>query len=36
MARAVGYADPFAFSSAFKRLQGMSPRDFRAHWETAA
>lgn len=36
VARAVGYADPFAFSSAFKRLQGMSPRDFRAHWETAA
>jgi AraC-like DNA-binding protein len=29
VAKAVGYADPFAFSTAFKRLHGMSPRDFR-------
>jgi AraC-like DNA-binding protein len=25
----VGYSDPFAFSAAFKRLRGSSPRDFR-------
>jgi AraC-like DNA-binding protein len=30
VAKTVGYADPFAFSTAFKRLHGMSPRDFRA------
>jgi AraC-like DNA-binding protein len=29
VARSVGYADPFAFSTAFKRMQGMSPRAFR-------
>lgn len=29
--RAVGYPDPFAFSAAFKRQRGRSPRDFRAH-----
>lgn len=27
--RSVGYADPFAFSAAFKRVRGMNPRDFR-------
>lgn len=30
VAKSVGYADPFAFSTAFKRRQGTSPRDFRA------
>jgi AraC-like DNA-binding protein len=30
VAKTVGYADPFAFSTAFKRLYGMSPRDFRS------
>jgi AraC-like DNA-binding protein len=29
VAKEVGYADPFAFSTAFKRLHGMSPKDFR-------
>nr|WP_232805651.1 AraC family transcriptional regulator [Glycomyces xiaoerkulensis] len=29
VAAAVGYSDPFAFSTAFKRHRGMSPRDFR-------
>lgn len=29
VARSVGYADPFAFSTAFKRHRGMSPREFR-------
>ena len=29
VARSVGYADPFAFSAAFKRVRGMNPRDFR-------
>lgn len=28
--RCVGYANPFAFSSAFKRFHGVSPRAFRA------
>lgn len=27
----VGYQDPFVFSKAFKRLVGISPRDFRHH-----
>jgi AraC-like DNA-binding protein len=27
--RSVGYADPFAFSAAFKRVRGVNPRDFR-------
>ncbi|UXA18096.1 AraC family transcriptional regulator [Mycobacterium sp. SMC-4] len=27
--RSVGYGDPFAFSAAFKRVRGVSPRDFR-------
>lgn len=30
VARAVGYADPFAFSTAFKRSRGSSPRAFRS------
>jgi AraC-like DNA-binding protein len=30
VARRVGYATPFAFSSAFKRVRGVSPRDYRA------
>lgn len=29
IARAVGYADPFGFSSAFKRVRGTSPTEFR-------
>lgn len=29
-AEAVGYADPFVFSKAFKKLVGVSPREFRA------
>lgn len=27
--RSVGYADPFAFSAAFKRVRGVNPREFR-------
>lgn len=27
--RSVGYADPFAFSAAFKRVRGVTPRDVR-------
>lgn len=30
VAEAVGYADPFAFSTAFKRHRGVSPRRYRA------
>ncbi|ADD40140.1 AraC family transcriptional regulator [Stackebrandtia nassauensis] len=30
VARAVGYADPFAFSTAFKRHRGTSPRQYRS------
>ncbi|MQM26582.1 AraC family transcriptional regulator [Glycomyces albidus] len=30
VARSVGYADPFAFSTAFKRRRGSSPRAFRS------
>lgn len=30
VARQVGYANAFALSSAFKRLRGMSPRDYRS------
>jgi len=26
----VGYANPFAFSTAFKRTRGISPKDYRA------
>jgi AraC-like DNA-binding protein len=29
VARSVGYADPFAFSMAFKRIRGTSPSDWR-------
>jgi AraC-like DNA-binding protein len=29
VARTVGYADPFAFSAAFKRVRGMNPSEFR-------
>jgi len=29
IAARVGYGDPFVFSKAFKRLQGVSPREFR-------
>jgi len=29
VAEAVGYTDPFAFSTAFKRLRGVTPREFR-------
>lgn len=29
VARSVGFQDPFVFSKVFKRLQGVSPRDFR-------
>lgn len=29
VARAVGYADPFGFSAAFKRRKGLSPTEFR-------
>ncbi|PRX46563.1 AraC-like DNA-binding protein [Prauserella shujinwangii] len=30
VARKVGYGTPFAFSSAFKRVRGISPREYRA------
>jgi AraC-like DNA-binding protein len=29
VARAVGYADPFGFSAAFKRIKGVNPSEFR-------
>lgn len=29
IAEKIGYGDPFIFSKAFKRIQGISPRDFR-------
>jgi AraC-like DNA-binding protein len=29
IAEVVGYGDPFVFSKAFKRIQGVSPREFR-------
>jgi len=29
IAAAVGYSDPFAFSAAFRRLNGVAPRDYR-------
>ncbi|MDF2824187.1 MAG: transcriptional regulator, AraC family [Mycobacterium sp.] len=29
VARSVGYSDPFGFSSAFKRVRGVSPTEFR-------
>jgi AraC-like DNA-binding protein len=30
VARRVGYSTPYAFSTAFKRMHGVSPRDYRA------
>jgi AraC-like DNA-binding protein len=30
VARQVGYATPFALSTAFKRVRGLSPQDHRA------
>ncbi len=35
VARAVGYADPFGFSAAFKRVRGVSPSEFRRTATTA-
>ena len=29
VARAVGYADPFGFNAAFKRVRGTTPSGFR-------
>ena len=29
IARTVGYADPFGFSAAFKRVRGANPSEFR-------
>ncbi len=29
IAERVGYGDPFVFSKAFKRIQGISPREYR-------
>lgn len=29
VARAVGYSEPFGFSSAFKRVRGTNPSEFR-------
>jgi len=34
-ARRVGYSSPFAFSSAFKRERGLSPRDHQRRFESA-
>ncbi|NBH09636.1 helix-turn-helix transcriptional regulator, partial [Amycolatopsis sp. SID8362] len=31
VAREVGYADPFAFSAAFKRVRGVNPSAVRKH-----
>ena len=36
VARAVGYADPFGFSAAFKRVRGLSPSEFRRAAAAAA
>ncbi|WP_320780073.1 AraC family transcriptional regulator [Streptomyces sp. CRN 30] len=36
VARAVGYADAFAFSAAFKRVRGVSPSEFRRTRAAAA
>ncbi len=30
VARKAGYSTPFAFSAAFKRVRGVSPREYRA------
>ena len=36
VARQVGYASPYALSSAFKRLRGVSPQQYRATARTPA
>lgn len=36
IAERVGYADPFVFSKVFKRVQGLSPREFRRSLAQAA
>lgn len=36
VAEKVGYATPFAFSAAFKRLRGVSPQEHRAIAQSAA
>jgi AraC-like DNA-binding protein len=36
IAQRVGYGDPFVFSKVFKRIQGVSPRQFRASMAQAA
>ncbi|WP_053846532.1 AraC family transcriptional regulator [Streptomyces sp. NRRL B-24085] len=36
IARAVGYADPFGFSAAFKRVRGLNPSEFRRTASTAS
>jgi AraC-like DNA-binding protein len=35
IAERVGYGDPFVFSKAFKRIQGVSPREFRTETQRA-
>lgn len=35
IAERVGYGDPFVFSKAFKRIQGVSPREFRVEARAA-
>ncbi|MBQ6644537.1 MAG: AraC family transcriptional regulator [Saccharopolyspora sp.] len=35
IARTVGYSDPFGFSAAFKRVQGLNPSEFRRTATTA-
>jgi AraC-like DNA-binding protein len=36
VAEKVGYATPYAFSAAFKRVRGMSPQDYRAEMRSSA
>ena len=36
VARQVGYGSPFAFSTAFKRVYGVSPRAYRDRERSAA
>ena len=36
VAEKVGYATPFAFSAAFKRVRGVSPQEHRALAQSAA